>query len=189
MVLPACGNSSDQSAHVADRLVNAGLQASQQGRRPEAVKDFQAAIKQNPLDAYAYYDLGAIFQQEKDTADAATEYRKALLINPTYKSALFNLAVLETTTSPADAVLDYQQLNSIDPNDPNVLLNLGLLLRQMGNSTQGDRYIERAIELNPAYASRIPPTTALRTSPPTTAFRTSPPLARTPTSSTTVVAP
>jgi Flp pilus assembly protein TadD len=165
MVIVACGNSPNQSARAADRLVNEGLRASQHGRIAEATQDFQAAIKQNPLDAYAYYDLGVIFQ-ENDNADAATEYRKALLINPTYKSALFNLAVLETATSPVDSVSDYQRLNTIDPNDPNVLLNLGLLLRQIGNSTQGNVYIEEAIKLNPAYASRVPPTSALRISPP-----------------------
>jgi tetratricopeptide (TPR) repeat protein len=178
IAIAACGNSSSQSTRAADRLVNEGLRASQQGRLAEAIKDFQAAIKQNPLDAYAYYDLGVVFQQENDNSDAATEYRKALLVNPSYKSALFNLAVLETSTSPADAVLDYQRLNTIDPNDPNVLLNLGLLLRQMGNSTQGNVYIERAIELNPAYASRVPPTSALRISPPAT--RTPAPTTTTP---------
>jgi Flp pilus assembly protein TadD len=166
MLISACGNSPNQSGRVADRLVNDGLRANQQGHLSQAVQDFQAAIKQNPLDAFAYYDLGVIFQQENREADAVTEYRKALLIDPSYKSALFNLAVVQTPTSPADAVLDYQQLNTIDPNDPNVLLNLGLLLRQMGNSTQGSAYIERAIELNPAYASRVPPTSSPRISAP-----------------------
>ena len=165
LMIAGCSGSSKQSTSVADRLVNQGLQAQQQGNSTVAIQDYQAAIQANPLDVYAYYDLGVVYQQRNDLADAASSYQKALLINPSYKSALFNLAVLDTPSSPATALALYEQLNGIDQNDPNVLLNMGLLLRQMGNSAEADKDLSQAVQLKPALASRIPPTT---TAPPAT---------------------
>ncbi len=158
VTLAACGSSSNQSSNRADQLVNEGLKAAQQGNAAQAIQDYQAAIKLNPLQTYAYYDLGVMYQRQNDVADASTAYQKALLINPKYRPALFNLAVLDSTTAPTSALANYQQLNAIDPNDPNVLLNLGLLLRKMGKVDEGNSYIAKAVQLKPALASRVPPT-------------------------------
>jgi tetratricopeptide (TPR) repeat protein len=165
-VVAGCGSYSKSATSAADRLVNEGLRAQQQGNAALALQDYQAAIKANPLDKYAYYDLGVVYQQGNDVANAASAYQKALLIDPKYKSALFNLAVLDTPSSPGTAVALYEQLDSFDPNDPNVLLNLGLLLRQLGDTQQGQADLTRAVQLNPALASRIPQVDA---SPSTTA--------------------
>ncbi len=173
LIIVGCSSSKKPATSAADRLVNQGLQAQQQGNSALAIQDYQAAIKANPLDMYAYYDLGVVYQQRNDVANAAAAYQKALLINPNYKSALFNLAVLNTPSSPGTALALYEQLNATDPNDPNVLLNLGLLLRQMGNSAQADSDLAQAVQLNPALASRIPqaapaPATTLPAAAPTT---------------------
>jgi tetratricopeptide (TPR) repeat protein len=167
--LTAC--SSSKSTPPADRLVNAGLVAQQHGNLTQAVVDYQAAIKANPLQLYAYYDLGVIYQQENDYLDASSNYQKALVINPKYQSALFNLAILETSSNPGNAVSLYEQLLSLNPNDSNVLFNLGLVLRAHGDSVHGDADIAKAVKLNPALAAHVPKTTP--TKPPATTPTTS----------------
>ena len=104
----------------------------------------------------AYYDIGVILQARGDLPAAASAYQRALLINPRYKAALFNLAILTGSKNPARAVAMYEQLNGFDPHDPNVLLNLGLLLRRLGQSGAARPYLAEAIRIDPSYASRVP---------------------------------
>ena len=160
--LAAC--SSSKSTPPADRLVNAGLAAQQHGNVTQAIVDYEAAIKANPLQVYAYYDLGVIYQQRNDFADASSNYQKALVINPKYQSAMFNLAILDTPNNPGNAVSLYEQLLSLNPNDSNVLFNLGLLLRAHGDSAHGDADLSKAVNLNPALAARIPKATPPKSS-------------------------
>lgn len=160
IVAAGCGGGSHTSGTsskaTADRLVTAGLAAQKGGSAAKAVKDFEAAVAAYPLEVYAYYDLGVISQAQGRVAQAATEYQKALLIQPHFKSALYNLAVLETPGSPRQAVADYRRLLTFDPRDPNVLLNLGLLERKLGDPAAAAD-LAQALQIAPTLAARIPP--------------------------------
>lgn len=162
----SCSSARRSTTSAADKLVDQGLSAGKAGNSSLALQDFQAAIKSNPLETAAYYDIGVIYQQQHDTVNAEAYYQKALLVDPKYQSAMWNLALLETPTSPASAVALYEQLNTFDHNDPNVLLNLGLLLRRTGNVAQGNSDILEAVRLNPALA---PHAGSTNTTPKTTA--------------------
>ena len=141
----------------ANQLVQQGLQAQGVGKTTQALSDFQAAIAKDPTNTFAYYDLGVLYQQRlNQPALAATEYRKAILANPTYKPALFNLAIIETQTDPPGAIDLYNQLLRMNPNDANVNFNLGLLLIAQNQQVPGHADLKRAIQLNPALASRVP---------------------------------
>jgi tetratricopeptide (TPR) repeat protein len=141
----------------ANQLVQQGLQAQAVGKTTEALSDFQSAIAKDPTNTFAYYDLGVLYQQRlNQPAVAATEYRKAILANPGYKPALFNLAILETQTDPPGAIDLYNQLLRMNPNDANVTFNLGLLLIAQNQQVPGHADLKRAIQLNPALASRVP---------------------------------
>ena len=48
----------------------------------------------------APYDLGVIYQKLNNPTAAANYYTKALLVDSTYKPALYNLAIVETTRHP-----------------------------------------------------------------------------------------
>lgn len=133
-----------------------GLAAQSAGRLDEARALYQKAIDQDPTNKLAYYNLGVIYQQlgaVKETRDA---YGHALQIDAKYQPALFNLAVLETPLRPAEAVSLYQKILAINPNDANVHLNLGLLFKQIGRGPEGDAELAKALQLNPALASRVP---------------------------------
>jgi len=163
--MTACGGSGKKSsgttgsASDANNLVQAGLTAQSAGRLDEARQDYLAAIAKDPTNKFAFYDLGGIYQQQNNAIDATTAYNKAIAIDPAYKPALYNLAVLDTPTDPQAAVTLYQKLLTIAPDDANVHFNLGLLLRQIGQKAQGDAEVAAALRLDPKLASRIPPTT------------------------------
>jgi tetratricopeptide (TPR) repeat protein len=156
VVVASCSGAKPTPAESASKLVDKGLQAQNAGNTSAALADYQAALKVNPLDQIAYYDIGVILQARGDLPAASGAYQRALLIKPRYKAALFNLAIVTGSNSPARAVEMYEQLNGFDPHDPNVLLNLGLLLRRLGQNVAAKPYLAEAIRLDPSYASRVP---------------------------------
>ena len=163
LALAGCGSSKKSATTTtttpADKLIQAGIAAETKGDTASALTDYQAALKANPVSNIAYYDLGVIYQQKGNATDARSSYEKALLIDPTYKSALFNLAILDTPTDAPTAVSLYHQLLALNTSDPNVLFNLGLLLRQTGQSVQGNSDLSKAIKLDPSLAARVPVST------------------------------
>jgi tetratricopeptide (TPR) repeat protein len=164
-LLAACGSSpaSPSPTSAADKLVNSGLAAQEAGRTAVAVQDYEQAVKDDPLQLYAYYDLGVVYQQLGDVSASANDYQKALLIDPTYKSALYNLAILETPGSPSVAVTDYKRLLTFDRNDPNVLFKLGTVENRLGDTAAGTQDLNEAVHLDPSLASSLPTTTTTTT--------------------------
>jgi Tfp pilus assembly protein PilF len=148
--------SSATPSGTANQLVGAGLAAQQQGLVAQAKQDYQAAIGKDPNNKYAYYDLGVIYGLAQDSTDASTNYRRALVIDPNFKPALFNMAVLETSSDPHGAIALYQQLLQLNPNDANVNFNLGLLLIAQGQPAQGHADLSKAIQIDPSLSSRLP---------------------------------
>jgi tetratricopeptide (TPR) repeat protein len=144
-------------AQTAGQLITSGLKAESSGNTQGALSDFQMAAADDPTDAFAYYDIGVIYQTKlNEPTQAAAAYQKSLLADSTYKPALFNLAILDTSTNPAQAISEYQQILNLNPNDTNTLFNLGLLLIGQNQSAQGHADLAKAIMLNPKLASRVP---------------------------------
>jgi len=144
------------AASKASSLIQDGVTAGREGNSAAALADYQAAVTADPLSAIAYYDLGVAYGERDDVDQARTSFQKALLINPRYKSALFDLAVLDTPTEPTTAETLYRQLDDLYPNSPNALFNLGLLLDHLGNKAGGAAAIAKAVALEPSLASRLP---------------------------------
>ena len=140
----------------ANALVAAGLRAQTHGDTQHALQDYLAASAKDPTNKFAYYDAGVIYQQRNDASNASTAYHKALLADPHYRPALFNLAILLTPTEPAQAISVYGQLLTLNGNDPNVLFNLGLLLIQQNQPAQGHADLQKAIALQPSLRTRVP---------------------------------
>jgi len=65
--------------------------------------------------------------------------------------------VLVTPTDPQTAISLYGRLLALDPNDANALLNLGLLLlADAGRADEARADLTKAVQINPALASRLP---------------------------------
>ncbi len=152
----ACGNSSSPTSD-SNSLIVKGLAAEKHGQAQEALSDFKKAASENPASAVPYYDLGVVYQQSlNDPQQAANEYNKAILINPRFKPALFNLAILDTSSNPPEAMYLYSELLKLNPNDANVLFNLGLLQLTQNESLQGHANLTKAIALDHSLAARVP---------------------------------
>jgi Flp pilus assembly protein TadD len=151
----SCGGSPSRSSE-ADSLVSKGLQAEAAERFQLAANDFRSAASKDHSDAIPYFELGVLYQRIHDSTKAATAYKQALSLEPKYKKAMFNLAVVDTPTQPQAAMNLYNELRLQNPKDAQVDFNLGLLLIAQSQPTPGHQLLKQAVSLDPMLAKRLP---------------------------------
>lgn len=130
--------------------VEAGLGKHVAGDLDGAGAEYRAALKTDPRNVLALYNLGLIAQTQGDVGEAEKQYRAALAADPDYQPAVFNLAILrKAANANAEAEQLYRRAISLRPGDAGAHLNLGLLLRETGQGLQGDAEVAVARKLNP----------------------------------------
>jgi tetratricopeptide (TPR) repeat protein len=142
-------------------LMQKGLLAQENGDNTLAASYYNQVIAQDTANTgefatYAYYNLGVINTSEGNTAVAIGDYTNAIQLDAKYLPALFNLAVVETTSDPTLALANYDKILAIKPNDPNTLFNAGLVNNQLGNVALAKKEVKLAIKFNPSLATRVP---------------------------------
>jgi tetratricopeptide (TPR) repeat protein len=149
-VLVACGGGASTDRE--STLLNAGLKAQADHRLAQADADYLAVLKLDGSNRTAWYDLGVIAQQQGYADDARHDYRQALVVDPHYVPALYNLGTLEAVTSPTMAVRLYRQVVKLTPGDAAAHYNLGLALKSLGHAKEGTAEIAKAVTLDPSLA-------------------------------------
>jgi Flp pilus assembly protein TadD len=158
VLLVACG--APAAAKVsATSLITQGLKAQLSGDASTAKSDYLQAIHLSPNNDIAHFDLGTVYDQQRNTVLAEQEYRLALVIAPNFTNALFNLAVDTAGTNPPSAELLYTKVVTLQPKFAAAWLNLGFALLAQGKTSAAHADWAKAILLNPALASRLPKTT------------------------------
>jgi Tfp pilus assembly protein PilF len=152
---PATSSSSSGPSAV-DQLLDEGVKAQADGHLDVARDKYLQVLQMDSTNKIAHYDLGVIYQLLDDSNNARDEYNKAITIDATYQPALFNLAILETSSNPGRAEELYRSLLQINANDANVHFNLGLLLKQIGRVDEGNTEVATAVQIDPSLASRVP---------------------------------
>lgn len=133
-----------------------GLRAQAERKTEEAITAYKSALRLDPTNKYAHYDLGLIYQRLGRSAAAEKHYREALETDPNFRRALFNLAILKTGPDPETAVTYYERIIAGYPNFAPAHLNLGALLVSLGRKQQGSNEIRLALELDPRLTNRVP---------------------------------
>ena len=156
-LLSACGSSAAGSdAQQASALLSAGLQAAGRGNDTEAASDYHKCLSHEPKNKFCNYNLGVIDQGAGRNQSAEVFYRAALLADPNFVPALYNLALIRQEVSPQEAESLYRNAIAVQPSYAIAHLNLGFLLRSEGRNTEGNAELLKATQLDPKLASRIP---------------------------------
>jgi tetratricopeptide (TPR) repeat protein len=156
----ACGSTTTAppkvSSSAVDSLITAGNASQVKGASTRAASLYSRAIAEDPTSAIALYDLGDLDQITLHKSGAAeADYRRALVIDPRFVDARFNLAILETASHPESAIAAYETIIGFDATDAGAYLNLGYLLRGVGKSAASVAAFHKAVTLDPALKSRI----------------------------------
>jgi tetratricopeptide (TPR) repeat protein len=127
--------------------------ANMDGRQPEAIAEYQAALRLKPDYAEPHYNLSTILsRQPSRIPEAIVEVREALRIKPDYPNALVNLG---TFLAPIpgrlpEAIASYQAALRIKPDHAEAHNDLGLALLQVpGRLADAIAELEAAVQLEP----------------------------------------
>jgi tetratricopeptide (TPR) repeat protein len=161
VVPPTSSGSTTVPVGSPNQLLNAGVVALKAGNIEGAKADFNAVIRTDESDKYlnnniAYYDLGVIAQTQGKKSEAETDYKSAIVLDPNYPAAEYNLAIEETAADPQDAIALYRKVITTNPTDVNAIYNLGLLLYQTGQKTEGEALLTQALQMAPSLAKKVP---------------------------------
>jgi tetratricopeptide (TPR) repeat protein len=142
-------SSAAPDAKKATTALNAGLKAHAAGDLKTASADYHQTLKYDPNNKFAFYNLALIDASDSNYGLAEEKYRSAIKSDAKYEPALFNLAILRTNSDPTEAIGLYKRAVAANEKDAAAWLNLGLLLRQEGKETAGNKAVLKAIALNP----------------------------------------
>jgi cytochrome c-type biogenesis protein CcmH/NrfG len=123
------------------------------GFHMEARRQLEEAVRQDPNNAKAWYDLGRV-TSEQDLAVAENAYQRAASLRPDNALGLVDLAAVQATNLKLDlAEKNYRRALKLAPNDPIVLAQLsGYLVttRPRGaDLDEAERLARQALALDP----------------------------------------
>jgi Flp pilus assembly protein TadD len=98
----------------------------------EAVRSYKEYLTKKPDDADAHFDLGNAYASLKQTADAKTEYEKAISLDTKLDAAYVNLGITLMETDPAAAVKPLQKAAELLPKEARPQFLLGWVYERSG---------------------------------------------------------
>jgi Flp pilus assembly protein TadD len=144
----AKAQSSAQAPPSAELL--AGVKAFDAGSYPEARASFAAAIKKNPNDFEALYDLGMVSEKMQDKAAAESAYKSALALKPDLEAAPIALSALYLDEGRTDEALAVARAGlAKHPGSAPLHENLGIAMAARGNQDDGLNEFQRALQITP----------------------------------------
>jgi Flp pilus assembly protein TadD len=136
-----------------DRLFQQGLAAQQRGDFVAARDLYTRSLAENPSNAAALNNLGAVHRSLGNLKLAEEFYRKALNADPKFAAAWSNLAVIfDTQGKRQDATAALQESLRLDPSNISTKVNLAIQFSALGVYPEARRLLEEAVRDNPALA-------------------------------------
>jgi predicted O-linked N-acetylglucosamine transferase (SPINDLY family) len=123
--------------------------------RSAAIALYQRWIEANndtsPLLYAAWFNIGVLFAQEGDNANAAIAYGNALTVRPDLHCAAINLGlVLEATGHPEQALATWRHATQPDAVRLPLEIQQGRLLEKLGRFEEAERVLHRVLLTDPA---------------------------------------
>jgi superkiller protein 3 len=120
------------------------------GKVPEAMGQFEQALRLKPDSANAHNNLGEALFQAGKLPEAIGHYELALRLEPNLVKAHNNLALaLERTGKVSEAVWHYEQVVRLTPGDAGAHNNLGNALLKVGELREAIGHYEQGLRLEP----------------------------------------
>lgn len=159
LFLAGCGGGSSsggapsaKNVAAATTAVNAGLKAQEAGDTATATSEYQQALKDDPTNKFALFDLGIIAANQKDTGTAISDYAKSIASDSKFEPALYNLGLIYEGEGNTTAALPLmQRAVASNPNDAAAHYHLALLLRLLPKyKHDGNVQMQIALRIDPS---------------------------------------
>lgn len=120
--------------------------------RPEANRRFLTYVEEEPDDANGYFNLGMLAMDANENVEAERWMREAIRLQPGFRSALFNLALLYSQSQhELDALPVLDELLRFHPEHVKGLILKGDILMNHRKDTRGAKAcFERILNMDPS---------------------------------------
>jgi len=136
-----------------DKLVSIGNAYFDKGEYKKAIAAYKQAIRIDPDDAHAQYNLGIAYRKLGRLNEAIAAYKQAIRINPDDADAHYNLGIAyDKLGRDSDAIEAYKQAVRIDPDHAQAHYNLGVVYDKLGRNSDAIEAYKQAIRIDPDYA-------------------------------------
>jgi len=143
-------------AKEAEALSLLGAIALHYGKAKEAAQTLSLAITYNQKNPETYSNLGLAYHEQGLLNDAIKSYRQAIVLNPGYVNAYYNLhAALLNSADPKPALVLLRKLIEIHPNDKDAVFMAAILAKYAGEVKESERYISLINQQAPLYQARM----------------------------------
>ena len=143
-----------QGNTTASQWLERGNQLWRLGRYPEAIRAFDAAIKQKPKFIHlAYYGKGLALYGSGKYSEAITALQQAVQSEPDFVPAWYNLSLVYGYSNQLDkALAAINKAIQLQPNNPNLYNQKLIVLSDLKKYREAEVAINKAIELSPRAA-------------------------------------
>jgi len=131
------------------RLVDQAFKMAQNDKIPQAIETLRSALKENPDDAMAHYNLGTLLANSSQTPDALVEYQKAIDLAPENTLFLEHLGVLQVMNGqPEKGIALLQKAIALKPDAPEYQFNLGYILETRNDLPAARDALQKSVDLS-----------------------------------------
>ncbi|XP_054845395.1 protein O-mannosyl-transferase TMTC3 isoform X1 [Eublepharis macularius] len=135
-------------------LFNSALLMQESGDarlRPEAKKRLLSYVSEEPQDANGYFNLGMLAMDDKKDAEAETWMKKAIKLQASFRSALFNLALLYSQTAKELKALPVLEelLRYYPDHTKGLILKGDILMNQKKDIRGAKECFEKILKMDP----------------------------------------
>src|SRR5208283_1829162 len=142
---------------------NLGFALARAGHTPEAIAQYEAALRLKPdyaephenlaIYAEAHNNLGSALARLGHTPEAIPHFEEALRLTPDFPEAHYNLGnALANTGRTSEAIAQYEAALRLKPDYAEAHNNLGNALANTGHTSEAIAQYEAALRLKPDYA-------------------------------------
>ncbi len=134
---------------------NLGIILAQLGNAPDAITQYELALRIDPRVSEPHYNLANALWQTGRRDEALGQYQEALRINPGDIKAHTKLGnVLQQIGRPQEAIEQYKQALQINPDYADAHNNLGVALVGRDRISEGITHYQQALQINPTFCRR-----------------------------------
>lgn len=144
-----------QNNEDARALIQQGVQLNNEGKYTEAIEKYNQALKTDPENIYASYELAfSLFASDKGT-EAIPYLEKVIKANTTLTAGAYDLlgSIYDKNLQTEKAIEAYKAGIKIKPGYQRLYYNLGIVYFRDKQYAEAEKYAIEAIRLDPKHAS------------------------------------
>jgi len=143
-----------QNNNTADSLIREGIRLSNAGQNQQALSNYQQALKLDPYNAKALYQVGFLLHSNARDQEAIPYLQKLSTASGTYAVNGLNLlgSIYDNSKQPDKAIQTYQAAIKIDPQNRELFYNVAIAYYKEQKFPEAESSLASALKIDPTHA-------------------------------------